>query len=268
MADWISLFLLCMLMGCAVGFLAGLLGIGGGLIIVPALSYLLMQFGVIDAKLAMVSAIATSLATIIFTSSSSALAHHKNHNVPWQHVPWVFVGVGAGAVASGFIAPFIAGKTLKVVFSLAMLFIAIKMFLAKGQSGENRPMPHPIGLTMSTSGLGVLSGLLGIGGGALIVPYLSRFNIGLKQAIGAAAACGIVIALLGSVSYIITGLKHTQLSDGFLGYVYLPALLGVVLTSMWLAPFGAKATQVLPVAKIRKVFAVLLVVIALRMLLS
>ncbi|SFD43838.1 sulfite exporter TauE/SafE family protein [Pseudoalteromonas denitrificans] len=265
MSDLLWIVLSCAFLGCFVGFLAGLLGIGGGLIIVPFLSAILVHFNLVVIEQVMVIAIATSLASIIFTSSSSALAHHKNSNIPWNIMPWIMIGVALGALISGFVAGSIPAQTLKVIFALCVSIIALRMLL-NFQQKSHRRLPQKNILTLMTTGLGGLSGLLGIGGGALLVPLLTYFSVNMKKAIGCSAACGIIIALFGTFGYISSGWSVTNLNQGFLGYVYLPALLAIVSTSAIFAQLGAKATQYLPVKIIKKIFAVILSIIAIRML--
>ncbi|MGO3299857.1 MAG: sulfite exporter TauE/SafE family protein [Pseudoalteromonas sp.] len=269
MHDSVLLIIGCAVLGSVVGFLAGLLGIGGGLIIVPVLSALLVHFNVASVEHVMVIAIATSLASIIFTSTSSALAHHKNSNVPWHLAPWVMSGVGLGALISGFAASYMPEKMLRVVFAISVVFIAARMVHStRRKIIHERPLPKGPILGSICALMGALAGLIGIGGGALIVPLLNYFSVDIKKSIGCAAACGIVIALFGSVGYISAGWKVTDLSHGFIGFVYLPALLGIVTTSWFMAPVGAKATHYLPVSTIKKFFAGLLIIIALQMVFS
>ncbi|WP_105200732.1 MULTISPECIES: sulfite exporter TauE/SafE family protein [unclassified Pseudoalteromonas] len=268
MADLIWLFILCMALGSVVGFLAGLLGIGGGLLIVPALSALLVHFNVTDVEHVLVIAIATSLASILFTSTSSALAHHRNQNVPWEVAPAVLFGVSTGALISGFMASYIPQQGLKAIFAVAVIFIAMRMIYSSHRATSTRPMPSDVVILGSTSVLGALSGLIGIGGGALLVPLLNYFSVDMKKAIGCAAVSGIAIALFGCLGYIASGWQVQDIGDGFVGFVYVPALAGIVATSWFTAPFGARATHYLPVSHIKKIFALLLVIIALRMVFS
>ncbi|NGN97156.1 sulfite exporter TauE/SafE family protein [Grimontia sp. S25] len=266
MSDLLLLFIYCALLGSGVGFLAGLLGIGGGLVIVPILSVILLHFDVLPAQQVVVAAIATSLASILFTSTSSAIAHHKNGNVPWDLAPWIMTGVALGALISGFLAALLPEQIVRMVFAVSVVLIALKMiFSGKNDDDAERKLPNKGLLTFFTTIVGGLSAMIGIGGGALLVPMLSFFSIDMKKAIGCASACGIVIALFGSVGYITSGSAHFALSDGFAGFVYLPALLGIVCTSWFTAPLGAKATQTLPVATIKKVFALLLLAMAANM---
>lgn len=267
MSELLLLILYCALLGSIVGFLAGLLGIGGGLIIVPVLSAILLHFEVLPPEQVVVAAIATSLASILFTSTSSAIAHHKNGNVPWKIAPWIMTGVGLGALISGFMAALLPEQIVRLVFAVCVLLIALKMFYSstKTDTATTRKMPNKGLLTLFTTITGGLSAMIGIGGGALLVPLLTYFSIDMKKAIGCASACGIVIALFGSIGYISSGSAHFSLADGFAGFVYLPALLGIVCTSWFTAPLGAKATTHLPVPLIKKIFAGLLLAIAANM---
>jgi len=270
MSELLLLIIYCAILGSGVGFLAGLLGIGGGLVIVPVLSSILIYFAIIPVEQVVIVAIATSLASILFTSTSAAIAHHKNGNVPWNLAPWIMTGVALGALISGFMAALLPEKVVRIVFSMTVVLIALKMFYSSTQSDSSmmRKMPSKGLLTIFTTVTGGLSAMIGIGGGALLVPLLTFFSLDMKKAIGCASACGIVIALFGSIGYISSGSTHFALEDGFAGFVYLPALLGIVCTSWYTAPIGAKATQALPVALIKKIFAALLLVMAANMIMN
>lgn len=201
MSELILLFVYCALLGSVVGFLAGLLGIGGGLVIVPVLSSILLYFNVLPPEQVVIAAVATSLASILFTSTSSAIAHHKNGNVPWDLAPWIMTGVALGALISGFLAALLPENAVRIVFAVSVVLIAIKMFYSsKNESSTQRQLPNKGILTVLTTITGGLSAMIGIGGGALLVPLLTFFSVDMKKAIGCASACGIVIALFGSVA--------------------------------------------------------------------
>ena len=155
---------------------------------------------------------------------------------------------------SGFLASFIPVQFLKSVFAISVVFIALRMMLSR-PSKVQRVLPNSGLLGASTAVLGGVSGLIGIGGGALLVPFLTFFSVNIKKAIGCSAASGIVIAVFGTIGYVSSGLKATNLDDGFIGFVYLPALFGIVVTSAIFAQLGAKATHFLPVGMIKKIFA-------------
>jgi len=266
MSDLIVLIIYCAILGSGVGFLAGLLGIGGGLVIVPILSMILLHFNALPPEQVVVVAIATSLASILFTSTSSAIAHHKNGNVPWNIAPWVMVGVAFGALISGFMAALLPEHVVRLVFAVSVVLIALKMiFSGKSDSAIARPLPNKGLLSVYTTITGGLSAMIGIGGGAVLVPLLTFFSVDMKKAIGCASASGIVIALFGSMGYISSGSQLFSLKEGFAGFVYLPALLGIVCTSWFTAPLGAKATHYLPVSTIKKIFAGLLIIMAINM---
>lgn len=153
------------------------------------------------------------------------------------------------------------------MFAVTVVLIAIKMLLSStANEAQERTMPNKGLLTILTTITGGVSAMIGIGGGALLVPLLTFFSVNMKKAIGCASACGIVIALFGSVGYISSGTATYKLADGFAGFVYLPALLGIICTSWFTAPLGAKATHYLPVSLIKKIFAVLLLATAVKMI--
>ncbi|WP_305814531.1 sulfite exporter TauE/SafE family protein [Photobacterium leiognathi] len=264
------LIIYCALLGSGVGFLAGLLGIGGGLVIVPILSIILLHFAILPPDQVVIVAIATSLASILFTSTSSAIAHHKNGNVPWELAPLIMTGVALGALISGFLAALLPANVVRMVFAVSVALIALKMFYSSTQkdNAKKRNMPNNVVLTLLTTITGGLSAMIGIGGGALLVPLLTFFSLDMKKAIGCASACGIVIALFGSIGYITSGSSYLSISEGFAGFVYLPALFGIVCTSWFTAPLGAKATHHLPVPTIKKIFSVLLLAMATNMAMS
>nr|WP_245217471.1 sulfite exporter TauE/SafE family protein [Rheinheimera maricola] len=255
------------MLGALAGFLAGLLGIGGGLVIVPALVMLLPAFGIVPAEQAILVAVATSLASIIITATSSVLAHHRWGNVPWSIAGAIFVGAAIGAWCVGYLAHNISGAVLQMIFGVAALLLALRMLGSRTAVGI-KPLPGTL-LTICISALlGGVGSLLGIGGGALFVPMLNYFSVDMRRAIGCAAASSIAVAVFGTLGYVIAGWRHYQLADGFVGYIYLPALLGIVAMSVFTAPIGAKLVQQLPVLTIKRVFGVFLLLIAVKMILS
>jgi uncharacterized protein len=263
----LSIIIITLLIGAAVGFFAGLLGIGGGLIVVPALVMLLPAFDIVTPEQAIVVAIATSLASIIITATSSVIAHHRWGNVPWPIASVIIVGASIGAWSVGYLAHNINGKTLQMIFGVAVLLLAGRMLGSRSIIGK-KILPGNTLLTMISAVLGGIASLLGIGGGALFVPMLNYFSIDMRRAIGCAAASGIAIAAFGTLGYVIAGWQHYQLSEGFVGYIYLPAWLGIVSTSVFTAPVGAKLTQTLPVLTIKRVFGVFMLLVAAKMILS
>ncbi len=262
----LTVLIACIAIGSLVGFLAGLLGIGGGLIIVPTLVYLLPLVGVsIDVVMPM--ALGTSLGAIVITSSSAALAHHRNKNIPWQLAGPLMIVVGVGALLGAFIADVLSTKALTNFFSVVVILLACYMLMSISVT-KARKMP-PIKVVKFFSFItGIISSLMGIAGGAILVPMLSYFGLPLRHGIGIATACGVMVALFGSLGYIITGFNLSTIPEWSLGYIYLPALLGIVMSSSIFAPLGVKYASILPVKTLKKFFAVFLIFVALKMMLG
>lgn len=261
---FITVFVSCLLLGSCVGFLSGLLGIGGGLVIVPSLIYLLPKLA-IDNQVIMPIALATSLASIVITSSMAALAHNKNKNIPWPLAKRLMVFVAGGALIGAFIADALSTKMLTTIFAGAVLLLASYMLLSIGMT-KTRSMPGNKVLQSIGLFTGVIASLMGIAGGAILVPVLSFCGMPLRQTIGIATICGVMVALFGSLGYVISGFNHALLPPWSLGYIYLPALLGLTLTSSLLAPYGVKFAEKLPVKTLKKCFAAFLILVAIKMI--
>lgn len=260
----LTVLIACIALGSIVGFLAGLLGIGGGLIIVPALVYLLPMVGV-TGEVVMPMALATSLGAIVITSSSAALAHHKKKNIPWQLTKPLMVAVAVGALLGAFIADALSTKALTSFFSVVVVLLACYMLLSIKVTKE-RAMPSNLVMKFFSFITGIIASLMGIAGGAILVPMFSYFGVPIRHSIGIATACGVMVALFGSLGYIITGFNLPNLPEWSLGYVYLPALLGIVMSSSVFAPIGVKYASKLPVKTLKKFFAVFLIFVAIKMM--
>lgn len=259
----LSVFISCSILGAFVGFLAGLLGIGGGLVIVPALVYILTEIGVLEAHI-MPMALATSLASIIITSSSAALTHHKKGNIVWRHAASISVAVAIGSFGGALIASHLPADVLKIVFAFSVVCIASYMIASLK---VERDIGEPPRWLLKTIGLitGVIASILGIAGGAILVPSLSYFGIPIRSAMGIATVCGVFVAIFGVLGFLVTGSSVDGLPQWSVGYVYLPALLGIIVTSAFTAPLGVKAAGTLPVTTLKKFFAVFLIVVAIKM---
>lgn len=258
-----SLFGLCLLLGSVVGVMAGLLGIGGGLLVVPALLWLLPQAG-IDHSIVMQMALGTSLATIILTSSSAALNHLRLGNVEVGLIRSLAPGVITGGFIGSYVAELVPSQYLPKIFGVIVLLLALQMLLAL-RFTATRVMPSPFKVAASGGIIGIISSLAGIGGGSLTVPYLSFHGIEMRKAIGSSSLCGTLIALSGMIGFIIHGVQATQLPPMSLGYVYLPALCGIGITSIITTRIGAKLTSYLPTSTLKKIFAIFLVFIGSKM---
>ncbi|KAB2319693.1 sulfite exporter TauE/SafE family protein [Betaproteobacteria bacterium SCN1] len=251
-------------LGLATGFVAGLLGVGGGLIIVPVLIVLLHAQG-LAAGMEPQLALGTSLAVIVFTSLSSVRAHHRHGAVEWTVVRRITLGVLAGTFVGALLASRVPATVLKVFFVAFLFYAAIQMWL-DFRPAPHRAMPGRAGTTLAGSVIGLVSSWVGIGGGTLSVPFMLFHNIPLHRAIGTSAAIGFPIALAGAAGYVVGGRHAAGLPAGSLGFVYLPALAGIVAGSVLTAPLGAWTSHRLPVRRLKRIFALLLLVLAIRML--
>lgn len=264
MSMLLIVFLSCIALGSIVGFLAGLLGIGGGLLIVPALVYLLPLLGV-NSAIVMPIALATSLGAIVITSSSAAFAHHRHKNIDWALAKPLMVVVAIGALLGAFIADLLSSQTLTYFFAFMVMILALYMLLSIS-SVKDRLLPSTIFLQFISGLTGIIASLMGMAGGAILVPALTYFGLSMRKSIGIATVCGVMVALFGSLGYIITGLGHVNLPSWSFGYIYLPALVGIILSSALFAPLGVKYAAKLPVKTLKKFFAVFLILVAIKML--
>ena len=254
-----------LLLGAMTGFFAGLLGIGGGLIMVPVLTFIFSaQHFPADRILHL--ALGTTMAAIIFTSVSSLRTHHAHGAVNWQVVQYMTPGIVIGTLGGATLAGALSSRFLSVVFVVFIFYAATQMLL-KTTPQPSRQLPGKAGMFAAGNVIGAISSLVAIGGGLLTVPFLSVCNVRLQQAIGTAAAVGFPIALAGAIGYIANGMAQSQpLPEYSLGYIYLPALGWVVLASMLTAPLGAKTTHAVQSDTLRKVFVVLLYLLGVKML--
>jgi hypothetical protein len=256
-------FVACLATGAVAGVLAGMLGIGGGLIIVPAL---IVAIGWLPADSLMQVAVATSLATIIFTSLSSAAAHHRRGGVQWREAAWLTPGIVAGAAAGAAAAAYMTTDTLRIVFGIFECLVGIHL-LRELAPRLRTVTPASWILVVAGGVIGGLSTILGIGGGVMTVPFLIWSGVDMRRSVATSSVCGVPIALAGTGAMIIAGWHVEGLPAGSTGYVYWPAALSIAVTSMLFAPLGAHLTHMLPVRILRRAFAGLLVVIGIRMLL-
>jgi len=258
-------FLLYGMVGALAGIMAGLLGVGGGLIIVPMLAsiFALQQ---IQPEVIQHLALGTSLASIVFTSLSSTRAHHGRGAVNWPIVGSITPGILAGGFLGSCLAALLSTRTLQAVFVLFLFTMALQMLL--NLTPKTRERPGALVFLGVGAVIGSVSSLVGIGGGTMSVPFMLRCNLTIHNAIGTSAAIGFPIALAGAAGYAVNGWSAAALPANCLGYISLPALSGVALASIITAPLGARFAHGLPVQKLKKIFACLLVIIGIKMLAS
>lgn len=262
----LPILLLYLTLGAFAGVMAGLLGVGGGLIIVPVLAGIFHHQQISEA-LIMHLAIGTSLATIVVTSMSSVRAHHQRGAVLWPAVWRLTPGIVIGAWVGAAVADLLSGFALTKIFAVFVLAIAAQMAFG-AKPAPQRELPGSAGMAIAGGIIGGVSAIVGIGGGSLTVPFLTWCNIAMRQAVATSAACGLPIALAGTLGFIVTGFRVADLPAWSLGYIYGPALISVAVVSLLTAPLGAKLAHTLPTEMLKKVFAVFLAAVGVKMLLG
>jgi uncharacterized membrane protein YfcA len=254
------------LIGAIAGTLGGLLGVGGGIVVVPALVWIFQANGFPESSI-MHLAVGTSLATIVPTSIASVRAHHKHGAVQWPLFLWLGPGFALGALLGASAATHITSGQLRLLFGVFLCLIAAQFALPSNPTPQ-RDLPHRNGRFAVGTVIGVLSALLGIGGGNLTVPFLLSCRVPIRQAIATGAAAGVPIATIGAAAYIVAGQDAHELPAWSAGYVYGPGFVGIGAMSVLFAPFGAKLAHRLPTAILRRVFGVFLLMVGLRMLIG
>ncbi|MBU1436601.1 MAG: sulfite exporter TauE/SafE family protein [Gammaproteobacteria bacterium] len=254
-----------LLLGAAVGFFAGLLGVGGGGIMVPVLTSLFLSLGFAES---VHMALATSLAAIITTSFASARSHNARQAVLWPVVWRMSPGIIGGTLLAALVAALIPTTALAWFFSIFMAYVAVQM-LWNIKPKPSRSLPGALPLAATGFGIGAISALVAIGGGSLTVPFLTWCNVKVQQAIGTSAALGLPIAISGTLGYAISGVLTTpveMMPDWSVGYLYLPAVLFISAVSFFTAPLGVRLAHRLPVPTLKKLFALLLLGLSAKML--
>ena len=240
-------------LGGFAGLVAGLLGVGGGLIIVPILAWYFQQQLGLDNYMHL--AVGTSMATIVFTGLSSLWAHHRHGDIDWHLVRMFAPALMAGAVFGAWAASVLATRNLRWGFGIFELLIALQMFAGIRINGQ-RQLPGKSALAGFGFSVGSVSAMLGIGGGTMIVPFLNWCRIAMHRAISTSAACGFPIAIAGTLAYVLLGQDPLQIKA--VGYVHLPALLSIAVFSVITAPFGAKLAKHMSAGLLRQTFATFL----------
>lgn len=252
--------------GAFAGVLAGLLGVGGGVVIVPLLVFTFTAQHLPEAYILHL-ALGTSLASIIFTSISSLRAHHRRGAVNWPVVKGISPGILVGTFLGSWVAAQLSTGFLKGFFVVFLYYVATQLLLDI-RPQPHRQMPGAGGMFGVGNVIGGVSSLVGIGGGSLSVPFLIWCNLPMHHAVGTSAAIGFPIAVAGAAGYLVNGLPAVGLPSGAVGFIYLPALIGIALASICTAPLGARLAHSLPVPRLKKVFAVFVLIMGTRLLLS
>lgn len=259
--EWVLLYIV---LGALVGFLAGLLGVGGGGILVPLLASIFTYQG-ISVDNAVHLALGTSLACMIIFSVASIRAHASRGAVVWQVVGGMAPGIILGAFLATQVAASINSASIAIFFALFMALVAGQMFL----NWQPKPSSKPVticGLIAAGIGIGSVSALAAVGGGFLTVAYLGYKNVNIKRAIGTSAAIGFPIAIAGTVGYMISGWSITSGNPYTVGFIYVPAFLAIAVASSIAVSYGARCSHSLPDAYLRKIFAVISLILSIKML--
>lgn len=259
----IDLILALIAAGAAAGFLAGLLGVGGGTIIVPIVLWLLHKQGIVS-HFSQHIALGTSFAIMLFTSLSSALAQHRRKAINWQIVRYLAPAMIVGSLIGASLAKYLPAKFLQIFFIVFLYVIAIQMLL-KLKPKPTRQLPQPVGLFGCGNIIGLLSSWVGIGGGSLSVPFMTYCNVPIHTATGTSAALGWAMSMSGFVGYVVTGWNVNGLPENTLGFVYLPAVAVLAICTMTIAPLGVKVAHKLSPDKLKMAMGVLLFIIATQM---
>lgn len=247
--------------GASAGFAAGLFGVGGGTIIVPLLYVVFTQMGY-DPEVIMHMALGTSLATIIVTSISSLMAHHKNGAVIWPVFKNLTPGMALGSFLGAGIAGLLSGAHLQLIIGVFVIWVAYTMFMgAKKVIDQNKVLPSTTKQVVAGTGIGVASAIFGIGGGSLTVPYLTHYGVVMQKAVGTSAACGLPIAIAGALGFMFFGMKDQITVPNTIGFIHIYAFLGISIMSFFTAKIGAKTAHALSPAVLKKCFAVLLLIV-------
>ena len=255
------------LLGVIAGVLSGLLGIGGGIVIVPALIYLLPILEPVTPSNVALIAIATSLATIIVTTFSSAKSHYQKGNLDIPFVLPIVFSVALTAFIAPYIATWLGGENLKKIFAVLMLFLALNMMKSKNSLSDVETKVSRTSLIFGGTLTGFLASIAGLGGGAILVPYLSFIKVNIRKAIAASAASGMVVAIFGSIGYFLNGLNFTN-DSSFIGFVHWPTALSIMFFSFLSAPYGVKLGQRLDQKHLKRVFALFLILVSIELLIE
>lgn len=253
-----------LVLGGAVGFLAGLLGIGGGMTMVPLLTIVFTRQGFAPEHIVHM-AVATATATILFTSVASMREHQRHHAILWPVVAALAPGIIVGSLVGPQVVGGMSTAVLSAFYGVFVAAAATNTLLDR-KPKPTRELPGRAGLFAVGGGIGLVSSMVGAGGAFLSVPFMTACNIGIRNCVATSAALGLPIAVAGTIGFIVAGLGQHELPPHTVGYVYLPALLAIVAASVISAPMGARAAHRWPVTKLKRAFAILLYVLASYML--
>lgn len=257
-------FLLYLIIGALAGILSGLVGIGGGVVVVPLLASIFEHKGV-PPDMVMHFAAGTSLAVMMVTTTASMRAHIKLGDAIWPIFRRMIPGLSIGVIAGATLADFLHSHELRLIFGGLLLLTAVKTFL-RHEVHPRETLPTFFMMSVASFGLGVLSGLLGVGGGTIMVPFLLMINVSIRIAVAVSTACGLLAAIIGTVSYMITGANEIHTMAWTTGYIYWPAFFGVAMASPIFATLGAQISHRVSVTHLRRLFSLFIFLAAIKLL--
>jgi uncharacterized membrane protein YfcA len=257
--------LIYLLIGIFAGLMAGLFGVGGGLVVVPGLVFIFQQINAVPDEIIMYVAVGSSLAAMIITSQAAVRAHYKMGNILWPIFQKLYPGLIAGTIVGAFAAAWIPTYWLKIFFGLFLFLVAFKMILEK-ELEQTRPFPKEWITNLVTFFVGIVSGILGVGGGILIVPFIAHFGVPTRKIAAISNVCALTISIVGTLIFMMTGIDDTHHIPYMTGYVYWPAVLLVGIASCFFAPIGTKLNYILPIDQLKYGFILLLILTGIKML--
>lgn len=261
-------FFLYLPLGVFAGLCAGLFGVGGGIVIVPFL-LLAFEFFAKDPEVMMHMAVGTSLACVVPTAMSSAWGHHRKQAVMWPWFRNLAPFLIVGGLLGGWTADQLPGDVLAIMLATFLILMAFQLFTKTDRpmlEAQDMQMPSVVMFGVAGTAMGWISAMMGIAGGALAVPFMTAFGSGVRRAVGTSAAIGVPVAASGALSFIVTGMDHANRPELSFGYVYLPAFLGIVLTSTFFARVGARLAHALDQRLLQRMFACFLAMLSIRMI--
>ncbi len=261
-------FFMYLPLGVFAGLCAGLFGVGGGIVIVPFL-LLAFEFFAKDPEVMMHMAVGTSLACVVPTAMSSTWGHHRKQAVMWPWVKSLLPFLILGGLLGGWTADQLPGDALAIMLGTFLILMAFQLFIKTDRpmiEAKDMQMPSLLTFGIAGTGMGWISAMMGIAGGALAVPFMAAFGSGVRRAVGTSAAIGVPVAASGAISFVITGFDHPNRPELSFGYVYLPAFLGIVLTSTFFARVGARLAHALDQRLLQRLFACFLAILSIRLI--
>lgn len=261
------LLIVCFIAGSIGGVLQGMLGVGTGVIMIPLLTYLLPHYG-IDANIAIHVALATSMAIIVISSLASVIAHHQHQNIRWDIFKRIFIFSMFGSALGALVASYLPARLLEILFAFFLFYTALHMIKNnKKETSSSDAAISTLRLGIGGSLIGITGSLVGIGGGLFMVPFLNSHYITMRQAVGTSTVVGLPVAIIGTTTYIFTGLSHIGWMPGLLGYVHWPIFIAASLGGFLCARIGAKLVKIMNPSLLKKMFAICIVLVGIKMLL-